>query len=191
MNPGARLATPEATPLRSGPVDLDDLRRLTAAATPGPWGWRGYDDGAIELRAPQQGGVRIVTALRSEPCLVELDDGDLALTAQACEPCRNRAAEVARTGDGDLWDGYRCPKPENLGTVWLHEGHWPRLGQEVDQLVDRGLAHEHPLRKRPGCEEPRGGHRAAISQSRVALLAGGDQLVGGLPDPAAQPAGRS
>lgn len=97
-------------------LDLDAIEALARAATPGPLAWRGYVDGSIELRTADRGGQRIVTTMRSEPCVVELADGSIALTAQACGSC----LEEARKSEDPFVD-YRCPKKENLDTIWLHD----------------------------------------------------------------------
>lgn len=98
---------------------LARLRHLHEAATAGPWGWRGHDDGQVELCTLHSGQLRVIAAQRSEPCIVELYDESVSLTFEACDSCQAKWAEVERTGNGDLWEGYRCPKPEDLGTVWL------------------------------------------------------------------------
>lgn len=103
-------------------ADLVKLRELAEAATPGPWGWAGHDDGCVELRTVGRGGQRIVTAMRGEPCVVTLaDEVTVALTYEACDDCRERYAEIGRTGNADLLSDYRCPKEENLATVWLRD----------------------------------------------------------------------
>lgn len=124
------------TPDRTA-ADLNDLRAVAEAATPGPWGWRGSVDGLIELRGPGTYGpfdARIVSATTAEPCFAEIIDPDEDLdayvpattgapTLHICDSCK----EVWRkyqAGDGDAFDRYRCPKPDNLGTVWVNEpGH--------------------------------------------------------------------
>lgn len=122
----SHLASPAAsTPgTDTNTVDVQRLRALLAAATPGPWTWRGHDDGQVELRGHGPFGRsdgRVVTAMRSEPCIVQLANEDIALTFEACDSCREMWDEITRTGNGDLAEGYRCPKPENLGTVWLND----------------------------------------------------------------------
>lgn len=92
---------------------LARLRELTDNATPGPWGWRGHDTGQIECVTLHSGQLRIIGALRSDPCIVTLDDESLALAYLPCDSCRKVYTE------GDLFEGHRCEKPENLGTVWL------------------------------------------------------------------------
>ncbi len=97
-------------------LDLDAIKARKDAATPGPWKWAGYTDGSIELRTVGQGGRRIVTTVRTEPCLVELPGEDWSVTADACDSC---LAESKKTMDP--WLNYRCPKEANLDTVWLHD----------------------------------------------------------------------
>jgi len=97
------------------PVDLDEAQKLCDEATREPWGWRGYDDGSIELRALHSGGLRLITSHRSEPCTAITCEGDWVLLEHACEDC------VAAYNDPDGWEASssrRCLKPENLDTVW-------------------------------------------------------------------------
>lgn len=98
-------------------LDLDAIKARLAAATPGPWGWRGNSDGAIELRTLHSVGLRVITTMRAQPCGVESDDGEIVLAAEACAPCRGNHAKYM-AGE-DLDDAERCAKPENLNTVWL------------------------------------------------------------------------
>lgn len=98
------------------------LRGLDELATPGPWGWRGQDDGLVELRGHGPFGDfdgRIVSTHRADPCIVTLVDESLALAYDACEPCAKALDEVVLTGSSDLFENHRCAKPENLGTIWL------------------------------------------------------------------------
>lgn len=96
---------------------LDEIAERWEKAWPGPWGWRGYTNGSIELRTLHSGGQRIVTTHRSEPCVVELADDAWAITAAACASCRAEAAKPF-----DPWVDYKgCPKPENLDTIWVHQ----------------------------------------------------------------------
>ncbi len=97
-------------------MTADELRALTAAATPGPWGWRGNDDGAVELTALHSGYQRVLTTVRSEPCIIYTEAEGLIVTDEACDDCRAEAAKVH-----DPFDGYRCPKEANLGTIWLQD----------------------------------------------------------------------
>jgi hypothetical protein len=100
------------------PARLAAIAARSEAATSGPWGWRGYANGSIELRALHSGGLRVVTTMRAQPCVVELDDGAIALTSDACDTCR---AEMKKTTDPFVdWPG--CPKEENLDTLWLRGG---------------------------------------------------------------------
>ncbi len=94
----------------------DELRALTVAATPGPWGWRGNDDGAVELTALHSGYQRVLTTVRSEPCIIYTEAEGLIVTDEACDDCRAEAAKMH-----DPFDGYRCPKEANLGTIWLQD----------------------------------------------------------------------
>jgi hypothetical protein len=94
------------------PVDLDEAQKLCDEATREPWGWRGYDDGSIELRALHSGGLRIITTIRSESCVAETDDGALVLLRGACASCRRGYVAA------DIDEMQRCEKPENLNTVW-------------------------------------------------------------------------
>lgn len=97
-------------------MTADDLRALSAAATPGPWGWRGNDDGAVELSALHSGYRRVLTTVRSEPCIIYTEAEGLIVTDEACDDCRAEAAKMH-----DSFDGYRCPKEANLGTIWLQD----------------------------------------------------------------------
>lgn len=107
--------------------DLEAIKARRDAATPGPWAWRGYVDGSIELRALHSGGKRIVSTSRAEPCVVEIPGPDndpyfgaeWVLTAQACDSCKAEASKMQ-----DPWVDYRCPKPENLDTIWLAGEHF-------------------------------------------------------------------
>ncbi len=97
------------------PVDLDEAQQLCDEATPGPWAWRGHDDGSIELRALHSGGLRIISTARSDPCVATTHDGEWVLLEHACQNC------IAAYHDPDILtsgSGRRCSKPENLGTVW-------------------------------------------------------------------------
>jgi hypothetical protein len=96
------------------PVDLDEAQKLCDEATRGPWAWRGYDDGAIELRARLRGGMRVITTIRSEPCVAMTADGALVLLEAACASCR-RGYDAA-----DLDEMQRCEKPENRSTIWAN-----------------------------------------------------------------------
>lgn len=130
---------------------FDALRELHEAATPGPWGWRGNDDGLVELRGHGPFGAydgRVVSAQRSEPCTATRSDGEVALTAEACDDCKTKWAEMLEQGHTDMWEGYRCPKPENLATVWLKGEHaiepanrWARREREYRSDV---IAVDHP-----------------------------------------------
>lgn len=100
---------------------LAELRKLADEATPGPWGWRGHDDGLVELRGHGPFGRfdgRIVSAMRSEPCIVMLDEFHMALTVEACDPCKAAYGDAATD-----WSSHSCPKDDNLGTVWLSDKH--------------------------------------------------------------------
>src|SRR6266498_1959148 len=88
-----------------GPVDLDEAQKLGDEATPGPWGWRGHDDGSIELRTLHSGGLRIITSHRSEPCVATTHDGEWVLLEHACQNC------IAAYHDPDILtsgSGRRC-----------------------------------------------------------------------------------
>jgi hypothetical protein len=106
-------------------LDIEAIKARAEAATRGPWGWRGQDDGSIELRALHSGGLRIISTARAAPCMVELQSedeytpGDWVLTADACDGCK---AEAAKTQDP--WLNYRCSKPVNLDTIWLRGEHF-------------------------------------------------------------------
>ena len=114
----AALASP-ATPVE-GDGERAKLRALAEAATPGPWGWRGHDDGAIELRALHSGGPRIISTNRLTPCIVSDGDLNLFVTTDACEPCRT---EAAKTHDPFI-DYTGCERPfDNVDTVWLWDQH--------------------------------------------------------------------
>lgn len=97
------------------PTDLDEAQQLCDEATRGPWGWRGYDDGSIELRALHSGGLRIITSHRSEPCVATTHDGEWVLLEHACQNCiaAFNDPEIVTSGEGRI-----CSKPENLDTVW-------------------------------------------------------------------------
>lgn len=103
-----------------GSPDYHGLRALAEKAMPGPWGWTGQDDGSVELTTLHSGHQRIITTVRSSPCLVELPGECWSLTADACDSCKAEAAK-----DFDPFVDYRCPKPANLNTVWLldHDAH--------------------------------------------------------------------
>lgn len=94
--------------------DIGAIADRAQAATKGPWAWRGYTGGSIELRTVGQGGKRIISTMRAEPCVVELLDESIALTYLACDSCKEEAKKTQ-----DPWLDYRCPKRENLDTVWL------------------------------------------------------------------------
>lgn len=107
--------------------EIARLRTLCEAATPGPWAWRGNDDGLVELRGHGPFGRldgRIISTLPSKPCVVELDDEEVRLTSEACDACKAKWADMLATGTTDVWEDYSCPKPENLGTVWLKGEHF-------------------------------------------------------------------
>lgn len=95
------------------PERLAQIRQLADQATAGPWGWRGHDDGQVELCTLHSGYLRVIAAQRSEPCVVELADGSMALTIEACVRCIRAFAEP------EVEHLDRCERPENLGTVWL------------------------------------------------------------------------
>jgi hypothetical protein len=164
------------------PVDLDEAQQLCEEATRGPWGWRGHDDGTIELRALHSGGLRIITSHRSEPCAGITRDGDWLLLQDACENC------VAAYQDPDIVDssGWRCLKPENLNTVWswcdkgfikpLNEWAVRKVPYRAD-VVDvthpdaRFVARSRELLPRL-VDEARKARTRAYRQSRMASVAG-------------------
>lgn len=115
-------------------LDLDALATLLDEATPAPWGWRGNDNGPVELTALHSGYQRVLTTVRSEPCIIYTEADGLIVTDEACVDCRAEAAKV-----NDPFDGYRCPKPENLHTLWL---------QDLDAHVIRP-ANDWAVRERP------------------------------------------
>ena len=98
------------------PATAPELRRLAEEATAGPWAWRGYVDGSIELRALHSGGPRIISTHRLAPCIVSVDDLNVFVTEVACDSCR---AEAEKTHDPFVdYDG--CERPfDNIDTVWL------------------------------------------------------------------------
>ncbi len=96
--------------------DIEAITMRAEAATKGPWAWRGYTDSSIELRGLHSGGIRIVSTMRAEPCVVETIAGSITLTAGACDSCK---AEMTKKLDPFV--EYQCPKPENLDTIWLQD----------------------------------------------------------------------
>jgi hypothetical protein len=99
-------------PLTSGQPELDAIREREQAATPGPWGWRGHLSASVELRTIGQGGKRIITTMRSMPCM-GYDGTTIYLNEDACATCRT-AYETTH-----LDERVQCEKPENLDTVWV------------------------------------------------------------------------
>ena len=92
---------------------LDEIRAREQAATPGPWGWRGHLSQSVELRTVGQGGKRIITSMRQDPCIGGTEDLGVFLNDDPCGPCR-RAFETRR-----LDEPFQCEKLENLDTVWV------------------------------------------------------------------------
>jgi hypothetical protein len=135
--------------------DLDHLLSVATSATPGPWKWGGDDNGLIELLGPGRFGpldARIISATRAEPCFAEVIDPDEDIdsefpaitgmpTPYICDSCK-AVWRRWQAGDGDAFDGYRCPKPENTPTVWVNEpGHGHIV--PINRFVNRQRPH-HP-----------------------------------------------
>lgn len=134
-------------------IDLNHLRSIAEAATPGPWAWCGQDNGTVELRGPGHFGkldARLISAARAEPCFAEILDPDEDLDADfpettgaptpyICDSCK-AVWRRYQAGDGDAFDRYRCPKPENTETVWLSEpGHGHIV--PINRFVSRQREH--------------------------------------------------
>ena len=156
----------ERTPdTRPEPIDTERLRALIDAATPGPWAWRGDADGSIELRGDGPFGQfdgRVVSALRSQPCIVALDDESVALAYDACEACTAAWKRVGRAGTSDPLLDLRCDKDENLGTVYLRG----EVGIEpANKWAKRRYAH------RPDIAEVDHPDARLIAEARTALPA--------------------
>ncbi len=149
--------------------DIDAIAERAAEATPGPWGWRGYIDGSIELRSLYGLGDRVVSTIRAAPCVVETISGSITLTAEACEPCK---AEMKKTLDPFV--DYRCPKLENLDTVWLQ-------GDGVIRPANEWAVREVPYRGDvESVEHPDARFIAGARSDVPALLAYIDELEGQL-----------
>lgn len=124
--PEHRQPSPAIADSAFTPEQIARLRKLCEEATPGPWGWRGHDDGLVELRGHGPFGRldgRVISAQRSEPCIVATHEDEVVLTLEACDECRLKWAQMLEQGHTDMWESYRCPKPENLATVWLKGEH--------------------------------------------------------------------
>lgn len=93
---------------------LEEIKARAESVPSGPWEWRGYTDGDIELRTRHGGGLRIVTTMRAEPCIVALADESISLAYGACGACRRYYAKGIAAGRRD-----KCEKPENLNTLWV------------------------------------------------------------------------
>jgi hypothetical protein len=99
---------------------LNEIRAREQAATPGPWGWRGHLSQSVELRTVGQGGKRIITSMRQDPCIGSTEYLGVFLNDDPCATCR-RAFETRR-----LDEFFQCEKLENLDTVWV----WGAVGCE-------------------------------------------------------------
>jgi hypothetical protein len=130
-------------------IDKKELRKIAEAAITGPWAWRGYTDGSIELRTMHSGQQRVITTMRAEPCIITDDAESIGLAYNACGSCRRYFAAWTRHDDiGDRTEP--CEKRENLNTVWLldHDRHVVRPANdwavpEVDYRTDV-LYIDHP-----------------------------------------------
>lgn len=128
-------------------VDRKQLRDIAEAAVTGPWSWRGYTDGSIELRTLHSGQMRVITSMRSDPCVYTADDESIALSLGACGSCRRY---YKRWGEGFYDREEPCEKQENLNTIWFldHNSHVVRPANdwavpEVDYRNDV-LYIDHP-----------------------------------------------
>jgi len=92
---------------------LEEIKARAAGVPDGPWGWRGYSDGSIELRTLRSGGLRLISTMRGEPCIVALSDESIALAFGACSACRSYYAGLGQDRKA------ACKKQENLNTIWL------------------------------------------------------------------------
>lgn len=159
---------------------VDALRAVAQAATPGPWGWRGHDDGLVELRGPGHFGpydARLISAHAAEPCFAEILDGDSELDALSpmttgaptpyiCDSCK-AMWRAYQAGDGDAFDGYRCPKPENTPTVWVNEpGHGHIV--PINRFVHRQREHRPDID--PAVDHPNARFIAAANPATVLAL---------------------
>lgn len=138
-------------------IDLNRLRSIAEAATPGPWAWCGQDDGTVELRGPGHFGrldARLISAARAEPCFAEViepgEDLDAFVpetvvrpTVHICESCK-AVWRAYIEGDASAVDDYRCPKPENIPTVWVNEpGHGHIV--PINRFVSRQREHRSDI----------------------------------------------
>lgn len=95
---------------------LTEIRQRWAKAQAGPWAWRGYTDGSIELRTLHSGQRRIISTQRQDPCIGYVEHIGVFLHDDPCGTCKTWYQ------DGLHDDRPRCEKPENLDTVWVwHE----------------------------------------------------------------------
>ena len=104
---------PDTTTAPPQAARLNEIRAREQAATPGPWGWRGHLSQSVELCTIGQGGKRIITTMRQDPCIGWTEDIGLFLHDNPCQTCR-KAFET-----GELVEPFQCEKPENLDTVWV------------------------------------------------------------------------
>jgi len=115
--------------------DEDIEERIVACdnATAGPWGWRGNDNGLVELRGPGHFGPydrRLISAVRGEPCFTYGDYVGVVENPSACENCIK--AWATRDYDGE----YPCLKPENLNTIWVTDPD-PMVLRPINQWAVR------------------------------------------------------
>lgn len=155
-------------------IDLDAIRAREQAATRGPWGWRGYDTGSVELRTLHSGGMRIISTSRANPCIVaSAPDGtddpwqaELHFAPGACDTCKR-----ALSAPNGLADRIQCEKPENLDTVWA----WNSAG--FIEPINRWTVRERPYRADvAGTTHPDAEFIAAARADVPALLAEVDRL---------------
>lgn len=95
-------------------LDLEELRKVAKAATPGPWSWQGLSDQDVRLATTHSGRLTILMANHSEPCTAMTADEDWVLLEGACPSCRRGYEDL----DGYA-DGWRCEKDSNLTQPWF------------------------------------------------------------------------
>lgn len=118
-------AGPPAEPMTA--EQLAAIEARAAAATAGPWGWRGHMSGSIELRALHSGGPRIITTLADRPC-IDYHDGTYFLRVQddfpdGDGPCKTCTAAY-KSGDFLSGDRIECERSDTWSTVhvWNPDG---------------------------------------------------------------------
>lgn len=118
------------------------LLDIACAATRGPWGWRGHDDGEIQLRTLHSGQQIILSEGHETPCtgILHSNSYDWVLLEGACKNCVTYATWL-ESGDETRFleaEDYPCLK---LRTLWTRDPE-----AKVLRPVNKWAIRERPYR---------------------------------------------